>query len=176
MLASCTVMYDDPVDLPVDLSANRLEPREEELWFSAYESDTDADGLFCPEIRIGDHKAHFLLQDDGESGMARHVAYRASLIRVARSCGLLIDRARIDFAFSGRVVIEDHSGGDVTLPVRVSLIWRDRHIVWSRRYDIRVNVPEGSHSGFFAREEKDMTYRISSRDLSDYHLDVSFVQ
>jgi hypothetical protein len=127
----------------------------------------------CPRIEIRDGSN--VWRQGGEGPL--ELRYQATILELARECRIDGQMMTIRVGIEGRVLTGPKGeGGRLTLPIRVAVTQGLSNPVWTRLYQVPIDVPVGSPSVSFTQVEEQVQFPVpaDANELARYIVFVGF--
>lgn len=126
----------------------------------------------CPRIEIRDGSN--VWRQGGEGAM--ELRYQATITDLARECRIDGATMTIRVGVEGRVLVGPKGdGGRITLPIRIAVTKGLSTPVWTRLYQVPIEVPAGSPNVAFTQVEDQVSFPLPEPgDLATYIVFVGF--
>jgi hypothetical protein len=132
-----------------------------------------ADFSHCPRIEIRDGSN--VWRQGGEGPL--ELRYQATIMELARECRVDGQMMTVRVGVEGRVLTGPKGeGGRLTLPIRIAVTQGLSNPVWTRLYQVPIDVPAGSPSVSFTQVEEQVQFQLppEAGDLARYIIFVGF--
>lgn len=127
---------------------------------------------YCPRIEVRDGSN--VWRQGGEGPM--ELRYQASITDLARECRIEGGNMVVRVGVEGRVLTGPKGeGGRMTLPIRIAVTKGLSQPVWTRLYQVPIDVPAGAPSVSFTQVEDGIQFALPEpTELADYIIFVGF--
>jgi hypothetical protein len=142
------------------------------LFGAAQTEDRQSTLAHCPRIEIRDGSN--VWRQGGEGPL--ELRYQATIMELARECRVDGQTMTIRVGLEGRVLTGPKGeGGRLTLPIRIAVTQGLSNPVWTRLYQVPIDVPAGSPSVTFTQVEEQVQFPLpDSEALARYIIFVGF--
>lgn len=127
---------------------------------------------YCPRIEVRDGSN--VWRQGGEGPM--ELRYQGTITDVARECRIEGGNMVVRVGVEGRVLTGPRGeGGRMTLPIRIAVTKGLSQPVWSRLYQVPIEVPAGAPSVTFTQVEDGVQFALPEpTELAEYIIFVGF--
>jgi hypothetical protein len=133
---------------------------------------TDID---CPGVTIRSGASAWQLP---AGGSASNIRYQGALGQLVRECTVLGETITMRVGIEGRLLVGPKGGpGSVKVPLRIALVAEgpQPRPIWSKFYNVDVDIPAGVSQAQFSLVEDDLTFPMpAGRKLDNYVVYVGF--
>lgn len=133
---------------------------------------TDID---CPSVTVRSGASAWQLPSGGSP---TNVRYQGTLGQLVRECAILGETMTMRVGVEGRLLVGPKGGpGNVKVPLRMALVAEgpQPRPIWSKFYNVDVEVPAGASQAVFSVVEDDLTFPMpANRQLDNYIVYVGF--
>jgi hypothetical protein len=133
---------------------------------------TDID---CPGVTIRSGASAWQLP---AGGSASNIRYQGALGQLVRECTVLGETMTMRVGIEGRLLVGPKGGpGSVKVPLRMALVAEgpQPRPIWSKFYNVDVDIPAGVSQAQFSLVEDDLTFPMpAGRKLDNYVVYVGF--
>jgi hypothetical protein len=133
---------------------------------------TDID---CPGVTIRSGASAWQLP---AGGSASNIRYQGALGQLVRECAVLGETMTMRVGIEGRLLVGPKGGpGSVKVPLRMALVAEGPtpRPIWSKFYNVDVDIPAGVSQAQFSLVEDDLTFPMpAGRNLESYVVYVGF--
>lgn len=134
-----------------------------------------ASDIDCPGVTIRSGASAWQLPSGGRP---TEVRYQGALGQLVRECAVLGETVTMRVGVEGRLLVGPKGGpGSVKVPLRMALVAEgpQPRPVWSKFYNVDVDVPGGASQAVFSLVEDDLTFPMpAGRRLDNYVVYVGF--
>jgi len=126
----------------------------------------------CPRIEVRDGSAVWRQGGEGPT----ELRYQGTITDLARECRIEGQTMTIRVGIEGRVLVGPKGdAGRVTLPIRVAVTRGLSTPVWTRLYQVPIEIPSGSPSVSFTQVEDQVSFPLpEAAELATYIIFVGF--
>ncbi len=126
----------------------------------------------CPRVEIRDGSAVWRQGGDGPT----ELRYQGTITDLARECRIDGQTMTIRVGIEGRVLVGPKGdGGRVSLPIRIAVTKGLSTPVWTRLYQVPIEIPAGSPNVAFTQVEDQVSFPLPEpSDLATYIVFVGF--
>lgn len=126
----------------------------------------------CPRIEVRDGSNVWRQGGEGPT----ELRYQATILELARECRVDGQTMTIRVGVEGRVLTGPKGeGGRVTLPIRIAVTQGLSNPVWTKLYQVPIDVPAGSPSVTFTQVEDQVQFPLPEASaLANYIVFVGF--
>jgi hypothetical protein len=132
----------------------------------------------CPRVDVRQGAGTYSLNAEGDQSAALSLRVQATFGQTARECHVNAGMLTIKVGVQGRVVLGPAgTPGDVTVPLRYALVQDgiEPKTLWTKFYQVPVNVPPDLTNVPFTHVQQDMTVPLpKNADLDAYVIYVGF--
>jgi hypothetical protein len=133
---------------------------------------TDID---CPGVTIRSGASAWQLP---AGGSANNIRYQGALGQLVRECAVLGETMTMRVGIEGRLLVGPKGApGSVKVPLRMALVAEgpQPRPIWSKFYNVDVDIPAGASQAQFSLVEDDLTFPMpAGRQLDNYVVYVGF--
>jgi hypothetical protein len=105
----------------------------------------------CPRLSVSPRGSNLTIYEDGRAGDGLAIMHRGEITKTARECQIEPGRVTVKYGFSGRVLLGPRGkGGNITLPVNVTVTDTKREKIASDSINVAVNVAVDNPIGYFS--------------------------
>ena len=132
----------------------------------------------CPSVEVREGAATYAMHAPGDDQSALSVRMQATFGQTARECHVNAGVLTIKVGVQGRIIVGPAGGtGDVNVPIRYAVVQEgvEPKTIWTKFYQIPVNVPPGSNNVPFSHVMEDIALPLpKTAELDAYVIYIGF--